>query len=132
MMLLKCFRNRNYSGNGIIAYSWINQFPNMSIAVIYPHIEKPPGAPARLARVKRVRVAQLVMDYLAYGWSPEEMCRQHPYLTIAEAHAAMLYYWDHADEIEQELQQEQAQQEIDLKQGHQSPFFKRMKAKGLL
>jgi len=104
----------------------------MPTAVAYPHIEKPHGEPARLARVKRVRVAQLVMDYLAYGWSPEEMCRQHPYLTIAEAHAAMLYYWDHAQEIEQELQQEEAQHAEDLKLGHQSAFFKRMKAKGLL
>jgi uncharacterized protein (DUF433 family) len=104
----------------------------MSTAVAYPHIEKPPGEPARLARVKRVRVAQLVMDYLAHGWSPEEMCRQHPYLTIAEAHAAMLYYWDHPDEIQEEIRQEEALHAEDLKRGHQSPFFQRMKAKGLL
>ena len=25
------------------------------------------------------------MDYLSHGWSPDEMCRQHPYLTPAEA-----------------------------------------------
>lgn len=104
----------------------------MSTAVSYPHIEKPVGQPARLARVKRVRVAQLVMDYLAHGWSPEEMCRQHPYLTIAEAHAAMLYYWDHPDEIEREVRDEESQHAQDLKRGHQSPFFHRMKAKGLL
>jgi uncharacterized protein (DUF433 family) len=104
----------------------------MSIAVSYPHIEKPPGQPARLARVKRVRVAHLVMDYMAHGWSPEEMCRQHPYLTIAEAHAAMLYYWDHPDEIEQEIHQEEALHAEDLRRGHQSPFYRRMKAKGLL
>jgi hypothetical protein len=43
------------------------------------------------------------MDYLAHGWSAEEMCRQHPYLTPAEAHAAMAYYYDHAEEIDQEI-----------------------------
>src|SRR4051794_32380364 len=104
----------------------------MSTAVSYPHIEKPSGEPARLSRVKRVRVAQLVMDYLGHGWSPEEMCRQHPYLTIAEAHAAMLYYWDHPEEIEQEIRQEQGYAAQDAACGHQSPFFKRMKEKGLL
>jgi len=104
----------------------------MSTAVSYPHIEKPAGQPARLARVKRVRVSQLVMDYLAHGWSPEEMCRQHPYLTIAEAHAAMLYYWDHPQEIEQEVREAEVQHTDDLKRGHQSPFFHRMRAKGLL
>ncbi|MGV2390713.1 MAG UNVERIFIED_CONTAM: DUF433 domain-containing protein [Microcystis novacekii LVE1205-3] len=25
------------------------------------------------------------MDYIAYGWSVEEICRQHLYLTLAEA-----------------------------------------------
>ena len=43
----------------------------------YPHIEKQSDQPARLLRIPRVRVAQIVMDYLAYGWSPDEMCRQH-------------------------------------------------------
>src|SRR5688572_15245121 len=38
-------------------------------AVAYPHIIKEDGKPARLERHPRIRVAQLVMDYLAYGWS---------------------------------------------------------------
>src|SRR5947199_10641078 len=105
---------------------------NVSVEVTYPHIVKANGEPARLERVPRVRVAQIVMDYLAHGWSPDEMCRQHPYLTIAEAHAAMLYYWDHPDEIEAEVREEESQHADDLKRGHQSPFFLRMKAKGLL
>lgn len=49
----------------------------MTVALAYPHIQKPPGEPARLKRLPRVRVAQIVMDYLAHGWSPDEMCRQH-------------------------------------------------------
>ncbi|MCW6051475.1 hypothetical protein K4039_15600 [Lyngbya sp. CCAP 1446/10] len=53
----------------------------MTLQVIYPHIEKPGvGEPARLQRIPRVRISQIVMDYLAYGWSVEEMCRQHSYL----------------------------------------------------
>ena len=104
----------------------------MATAVAYPHINKINGEPARLGRVPRVRVAQIVMDYLAHGWSPEEMCRQHPYLTIAEAHAAMLYYWDHVDEIDREIEAEVGQT-LGLRQGgHTSPFYARMRAKGLI
>lgn len=103
----------------------------MSIAAAYPHIEKSHGHPARLSRVRRVRVAQLVMDYLVNGWSPEEMCRQHPYLTIAEAHAAMLYYWDHKEEIDAEISGEQEALGRDRSTGHTSPFYARMKSKGL-
>jgi uncharacterized protein (DUF433 family) len=48
------------------------------------------------------------MDYLAYGWSPEEICRQHEGLKLAEVHAAMAYYYDHRDEIDEEIQRELA------------------------
>src|SRR5213080_590003 len=76
---------------------------DMSVAVRYPHVIKPDAAPAHLERVPRVSVAMIVKDYLFYGWSIEEMCRQHPYLKPAEAHSAMAYYFDHKDEIEAEI-----------------------------
>lgn len=104
----------------------------MALEVTYPHIEKPEGEPARLQRLPRIRVAQIVMDYLAYGWSPDEMCRQHPYLLPAEAHAAMTYYFDHQDEIDREIQAEWQQVQQDRSQAARSPFFLRLKAKGLL
>ena len=102
------------------------------LSIIYPHIEKVNDRPARLQRMPRVRVAQIVMDYLAYGWSVEEMCRQHPYLMQSEAHAAMAYYFDFQAEIEQEIRAEweQVQQEKSLLSP--SPFFVKMRAKGLL
>jgi uncharacterized protein (DUF433 family) len=79
-----------------------------STTTSYPHIEKVEGKPASLTRVPRVRVAQIAMDYLAYGWSADEMCRQHPYMRLAEAHAAMAYYFDHQSEIDAEIQAELA------------------------
>ena len=62
--------------------------------------------PAQFERLPQIRVAQIVMDYLARGWSPDEMCRQHPYLTQAEAHAAMTLYFDHQAEIDREIEVE--------------------------
>jgi uncharacterized protein (DUF433 family) len=100
--------------------------PEMS----YPHIEKPEGQPARLQETPRVRVAQIVMDYLAYGWSAEEMCRQHPYLTPAEAHAAMAYYYDHQEEIDREIESEAKQVDEDRARAGPSPFRARMQARG--
>ena len=102
----------------------------MTVELTYPHIEKPAGKPARLQRLPRIRVAQIVMDYLAYGWSPDEMCRQHPYLSQAEAHAAMTYYFDHQEEIDEEIRQELIQAEDSRSGSARSPFFARMKAKG--
>lgn len=104
----------------------------MALELTYPHIEKPRDEPARLQRVPRVRVTQIVMDYLAHGWSPDEMCRQHPYLQPAEAYAAMTYYFDHQEEMDREIQAEWQQVQLDRSQTARSPFFSRMKAKGLL
>jgi hypothetical protein len=104
----------------------------MSLALAYPHIEKLAEEPARLSRVPRVRVAQIVMDYLAYGWSPDEMCRQHPYLLPAEAHAAMAYYFDHPTEIEAEIRKEVDDASRDYQAAAQSSLRLRLQAKGLL
>jgi uncharacterized protein (DUF433 family) len=104
----------------------------MTSGVTYPHIERVEGQPARLQRIPRVRVAQIVMDYLAYGWSPDEMCRQHPYLRLSEAYAAMGYYFDYQDEIDEEIRTEWEQALQAKSQASPSPFFVRMRAKGLL
>jgi hypothetical protein len=75
----------------------------------YPHISKSPGDAARLDRLPRVRVAQIVADHLGYGWSAEEILRQYPSLAPAEVHAALGYYFDHRDEIDAELALELAE-----------------------
>lgn len=100
----------------------------MTLGLTYPHIEKLPDRAARLQRVPRVRVAQIAMDYLAHGWSADEMRRQHPYLTLGEIHAALGYYYDHQDEIDADIAAEW--QEACDAPGHESPFFLRMRAKG--
>jgi hypothetical protein len=103
---------------------------HMSVEMTYPHIEKTGTEPARLRRVPRVRISQIVMDYLAHGWSAEEMCRQHPYLMPSEAHAALTYYFDHQAEIDGEIASEW--KEVEQSAGPRSPFFVRMRAKGAL
>jgi hypothetical protein len=104
----------------------------MTTMLAYPHIQKSEGCPAHLQRVPRVRVAQIAMDYLAHGWSAEEMCRQHLNLLPAEAHVALAYYFDHQDEIDAEIREEWEGAESDRRTAQPSPFFLRLRAKGLL
>ena len=77
-------------------------------------------------------MAQIVMDYLAYGWSVDEMCRQHPYLTPAEAHAAMAYYFDNQREIDREIEADVKEADSARANAQPVPFVVRMKAKRLL
>ena len=104
----------------------------MSIQLSYPHVEKPAGEPARLVRTPRIRVAQIVMDYLSYGWSVDEMCRHHTYLDHAEAHAAMAYYFDHQAEIDTEIAAECKEVKESRAQAMPSRFVVRMRSEGLL
>ena len=69
------------------------------------------------------------MDYLAHGWSVEEMCRQHSYLKPAEAHSAMAYYLDHREEIEAEIDAEMRRAESDRKSAVEPPVVARLRMK---
>jgi uncharacterized protein (DUF433 family) len=103
----------------------------MSLVAKYPHIEKLEGEPARLERLPRIRVAQIAMDYLEHGWSVDEMCHQHPYPTLAEAHAAMAYYFDHQADIDREIDEEIDQVKSDQSQTRRSTIYHRLRAQSL-
>ena len=52
-----------------------------------------------------MKVVELVLDHLAYGWSPEELHFQHPDLTLGQIHSALAYYWDHKAELDHDIEQ---------------------------
>jgi uncharacterized protein (DUF433 family) len=49
------------------------------------------------------KVVEVVLDKMAYGWSPEEMHRQHPHLSMAQIHAALAYYYEHQAELDAKI-----------------------------
>jgi len=51
---------------------------------------------------------------------------------MAEAHAAMAYYFDHQAEIDGEIRREWEEAEQAKSQKVRSPFWVRMQAKGIL
>src|ERR1051325_11619581 len=50
------------------------------------------------------KVVEVVLDKLGHGWSPEEMHRQHPHLSMAQIHAALAYYYEHQDEVHADIE----------------------------
>ena len=78
-----------------------------------------------------MKVIKLVLDSRAYGWSPEELHFQHPYLTLGQIYSALAYYWDHQEELDQDIERrlhlvDQLQQTINPT----SSLEARLKAKG--
>ena len=97
-------------------------------ALDYPHIITADGEAARLERLPRIRVAQIVADYLDRGWSAEEIVLQYPYLTLAEIHSALAYYFDHREEIDRELARELAEAERSHREQPESALLSRLRA----
>lgn len=74
----------------------------MNTATDYPHLTIDDGG-ARIGRT-RYRVRDLAAEHYHYGWSAEEILRQHPDLRPEEVYAALTYFYDRIDEILAEIQ----------------------------
>ena len=61
------------------------------------------GGKARLAG-HRVRVQDVVLWHEHQGLTPDEIVARIPSLTLAEIHTALAYYFDHVQEIDEEMQ----------------------------
>lgn len=51
-----------------------------------------------------MKVVELVLNQQAYSWGVEEVQENHPYLTLGQIHSVLAYYWDHKEEIDQEIE----------------------------
>jgi uncharacterized protein (DUF433 family) len=79
-----------------------------------------------------MKVVELIVERMAYGWSPEELHFQHPYLTLSQIHSALAYYWDHADELDRDIERRLQFVEQVRQTSRPSPLIARLKSKGLL
>lgn len=76
-----------------------------------------------------MKVTELVSEVMAYGWSPEELHFQHPYLTMGQIHSALAYYWDHAEELDREIEQSLRRVDQFRRSAGPSPLRVRLKAR---
>ena len=76
---------------------------------IAEHIERRPdrcsGRPCIAGT--RIRVQDIVCDHEIHGLTPEQIAREYPHLSLAQIHAALAYYFDHREEIREQLKADQ-------------------------
>lgn len=74
------------------------------------YIEIMPGVCAGKACIRghRIRVQDIVVWHEDLGLSPDEIVARYPQLTLAQVHAALSYYFDHAGEIRAAIREDQA------------------------
>jgi len=79
-----------------------------------------------------VKVIEVALDHLAYGWSAEETQRQHPHLSLAQAYAALAYYYDHKTEFDRQIEESLRRAETLASQSGEAPLLRRLRATGKL
>lgn len=79
-----------------------------------------------------MKVIEIVLEKTAYGWSPEELHFQHPYLSMGQIYSALAYYWDHQDELEQDIERRAAFVKQTQQAAEKTPLVARLKSRGLI
>ena len=72
----------------------------MSVIVNYPHLTRDESGAVRIENT-RYKVIHLASEHYHYGWSAEELMRQHPDLRPEQVYAALTYFYDHYDGLVQ-------------------------------
>jgi uncharacterized protein (DUF433 family) len=75
--------------------------------VVSPHIEKTPGVCGGRACIAghRIRVADIVVWHEQRGYCPEEIVGMFPGISLGDVYAALTYYFDNRQEIENDFKE---------------------------
>ena len=99
---------------------------------INERIVKTPGTCGGRVRIAghRVRVQDIVTWYEHQGMTPDEIVSQIPSITLADVHCALAYYFDHVQEIQEEIRTDQAYAE-EFRRNHPSPLDAKLSPESL-
>jgi len=103
----------------------------MAEAVVTPHVWTDADGRAWIDRTN-VKVIEVVLDHLAYGWSAEEIHYQQPHLSLAQIHAALAFYFDHQSEFDRQVETGLRKAEELAGAGKDSPLRQRLRRLGKL
>lgn len=78
-----------------------------------------------------VKVIEVVLDKLGYGWDPEQILAGYPgTFTLAQLHAAFSYYYDHQAEFDAEIERQNKEYERLWAENRNSPIHEKLRALG--
>jgi len=64
----------------------------------------------------RIKVSQIAIYYEKMSYTPDDIVRAHPHLTLAQVHDALSYYYENIQEIDHQIAEEQQMVE-EMKKG---------------
>jgi uncharacterized protein (DUF433 family) len=77
-----------------------------------------------------VKVIEVALARLAHGWSPEEIHFQHPHLSLSQIHAALGFYFDNQESMDEEIRKSSVSAASAARSAVDSPIRKRLRELG--
>jgi uncharacterized protein (DUF433 family) len=96
-------------------------------ATAYRYIELDTSGIAYVAGTQ-TKVVEIVLEHLAYNWNAEEIHRQHPHLTLSQVYSALAYFYDHQQQIEEDIERRRARADSIFEQLGPSPLTAKLVA----
>jgi len=71
----------------------------------HPYVARKKGTCGGKPVIKgtRIKIAQVAIEYDRMGMTPDEIIQAHPHLTLAQVHDALSYYYENAQEINEDI-----------------------------
>lgn len=79
-----------------------------------------------------IKVIEVALDHIAYGWSADEIHVQHPHLSLGQIHAALSFYFDHQEEFDKRIEASLREAERLAEESKDSPLRRRLRLLGKL
>jgi len=78
----------------------------------------------------RIRVEDVYIWHELQGKSPRQLVEEFPHLTLADVHAAMAYYWDNEELIQQQMRRGE-EVEAEMRKKYPPKLPEAMKKRGM-
>ncbi|MEW4567713.1 DUF433 domain-containing protein [Tautonia sp. JC769] len=80
-----------------------------TVSSIAEHIVITPGTCGGRPRIAghRITVQNIVICHEQMGMTPEQIVEDYETITLADVHAALVYFYDHRDEIQTDIRREE-------------------------
>jgi uncharacterized protein (DUF433 family) len=98
----------------------------MAILTDYKHIQLDQRGVPKIAG-STMKVIELVMAHLSYGWTAEEIYVNHPDLSLSQIYSALAYYWENKQALDRAIQEDLEFAQASRKNASQSSFVNRLK-----
>ncbi len=83
-------------------------------ATLYPHLTVAEGGFVHIGATRH-KAIHLAAEHYQYGWTAEELLRQHPDLRPEQVYSVLTWFYDHFDEVVAEIKSSVLQAESQRK-----------------